>query len=270
MCVLMLLALFSLLGSCCGQHGEYCHGWTDTYGIWRPGFHCPERYDPSDATFCCGSCGLKYCCSAVESRLDQALCPSEGSLDVLGDGGPSIELPPTVPTYFPFLLVGSMFVSFIVLGSLVGLCCCKCVKPNDETQPSGPLPIQSRLLDTELSTETSRHSSSSSNSVSRPPIGTRPPNLCSLGTENINMFMNMPSAFPVMACPPNAQFVHPGTAGPPFIQPPYINYAVPPEHAIIMTTAPYIDARSCYGQSATAFCSVTQHVDQTMCSGPPS
>ncbi|KAE8584218.1 hypothetical protein XENTR_v10020868 [Xenopus tropicalis] len=265
-----LLALCALMGLCSGQHGEYCHGWTDSYGIWRPGFKCPERYDPPEATFCCGSCGLKYCCSTVETRLDQGLCPTEEDLDLLRDGLPSIDLPPTVPTYFPFLLVGSIFVSFVILGSLVGLCCCKCLKPEDDTQASGPVPIQSRLLDTEPSTDTSRHSSSSSASVPRPPIGARPQNLCSLGAENLNLYMNMPAAFPMMGCPQNTQFVHPGTAGPPFMQPPFINYAVPAEHAILMAPAPYIDARNCYGQTSNIYCPVTQQSDQNMCTGSPS
>ncbi|KAM4695990.1 protein shisa-1-like [Rhinophrynus dorsalis] len=266
----MLIIALVLVASCRAQHGEYCHGWADTYGIWHPGAQCPERYDPPDATFCCGSCALRYCCSAIESRLDQGMCPSESPLDMHGDGEPAIELPATVPTYFPFLLVGSMFLSFVIIGSLVGVCCCKCLKPEDETQASGPVPIQSRLLDTEPSTDLSRHSSSSSTSVTRPPVNNRPQNLCSLGAENINLFMNMPPAFSMMGCPQNAQFVHPGSAGPHFLQPPYINYAVPGEHTIIMAPAPYIDARNCYGQATNTYCPVNPQGDQTVCTESPS
>ncbi|MEE6508863.1 hypothetical protein FKM82_023312 [Ascaphus truei] len=265
MCPALLLTLL-LLGPCAGQHGEYCHGWADTHGAWHPGFPCPERYDPPEATLCCGACGLRYCCPASEARLDQGMCPSEGQLEE-----PNMEHPPSVPTYFPFLLVGSLFVTFVLIGSLVGFCCCKCLKPEEEVQASGP--VQNRLLDTEPSTDTrtpSRHSSSSSSSVVRTSMGIRPQNLCSLGPENINLYMNMPAAFSMMGCPQNAQFMHPPTAGAPYLQPPYMNYAMPGEHAIIMTPASYIDARNCYGQSSNAYPSVAQHSDQMMYPGAPS
>ncbi|KAM4663419.1 protein shisa-1-like [Discoglossus pictus] len=249
MCPTLLITLL-LLGFCSGQHGEYCHGWADTHGDWHPGFQCPERYDPAEATFCCGSCSLRYCCSAVESRLDQGMCPTE--VEEL----PGMELPHSVPTYFPFLLVGSVFVSFVITGSLVGLCCCKCLKP-DESQGTAPLPIQSRLLETEASTDHSRHSSSSSNSVARTSFGNRAQNICPVGAENLNLYMNMPPGFSMMGCTQNGQFV--GTS---FLQPPYLNYAMQGEHAIIMTPASYIDARSCYGQSTNGYPSLPQQGDQ--------
>ncbi|XP_053547662.1 protein shisa-1-like [Bombina bombina] len=255
----LVVLLLVLASSCTGQHGEYCHGWADVQGSWHPGFQCPERYDPGEATFCCGSCSLRYCCSTIEARLDQGLCPSEEELDV-----PGVELPPSVPTYFPFLLVGSVFVSFVITGSLVGLCCCKCLKP-DDTQGSGPLPIQSRLLDVEPSTDLSRHSSSSSNSVIRTSLGNRPQNLCTHGAENVNLYMNMQSAYPMMGCPQNGQFVHP--AGTAYLQPPFMNYTMQGEHTIIMTPASYIDARSCYGQSSNIYPTLAPQNDQTMYHG---
>ncbi|XP_075691870.1 protein shisa-1-like [Rhinoderma darwinii] len=250
------------------QFGEYCHGWTDNYGSWHPGFQCPERYDHVEATYCCGSCSLRYCCTAIEARLDQGLCPSEEQEDMLREGVPAIEMPAAVPTYLPFLLVGTIFVSFVIVGALVGVCCCRCLRPEEETQINGPAP-QSRLLDTGPSTDVSRHSSSSSNSAPRGSLGARPQNLCGLGAENLNLYMNMPQAFQVMGCPPNAQFMHAAPSAGHFLQPPFINYAVPGEHAILMAPASYIDARNCYPQS-TNYLPLTQHIDPVVPDESPS
>ncbi|XP_068104024.1 protein shisa-1-like [Hyperolius riggenbachi] len=261
-----LLVLVLLIASCTGQFGEYCHGWTDSYGGWHPGFQCPERYDPSEATYCCGSCSLRYCCIASESRLDQGLCPIEDEDEMTEEGVPAVDLPASVPTFLPFLLVGSLFVSFVIIGSLVGFCCCKCLNPEQEAQSGGPAQ-QSRLLDTEASTDNSRHSSSSSASVPRTSLANHPQNLCSLGAENINLYMNVPTAFPIMGCPPNAQFMHPATTGTPYVQPPYINYAVPAEHAILMAPTSYIDARNCFPQSVYA--QLNHHVDSPVTDESP-
>ncbi|KAG8544281.1 hypothetical protein GDO81_022792 [Engystomops pustulosus] len=258
MCPLFIL-LFLHVSSSWAQFGEYCHGWTDNYGSWHPGFQCPERYDHVEATYCCGSCNLRYCCTASEARLDQGLCPSEDQEEMLRDGVPAVEVPPAVPTYLPFLLVGSIFVSFVIVGALVGVCCCRCLRPEEETQISGPAP-QSRLLDAEPSTDNSRHSSSSSNSAPRGSLNARPQNLCALGAENINLYMNMPQAFPIMGCPPNTQFMHSAPSAAPFLQPPFINYAVPGEHTILMAPAQYVDARNCYPQS-TNYLPLAQHID---------
>ncbi|XP_044124916.1 protein shisa-1-like [Bufo gargarizans] len=258
MCPLLILVLLLHVSSSRAQFGEYCHGWTDNYGSWHSGFQCPERYDHVEATYCCGSCNLRYCCTASEARLDQGQCPSEEQEDILRDGAPAVEMPDAVPTYLPFLLVGTVFVSFVIVGALVGVCCCRCLRPEEETQMNGPAP-QSRLLDTEPSTDVSRHSSSSSNCAPRGSLGARPQNLCALGAENINLYMNMPQGYPVMGCPPNAQFIHAGPSAAPFLQPPFINYAVPGEHAILMAPASYIDARRGYPQS-TNYLPLTQHI----------
>ncbi|XP_066438206.1 protein shisa-1-like [Eleutherodactylus coqui] len=256
------------LGSSWAQFGEYCHGWTDGYGSWHRGFQCPERYDHVEANYCCGSCNLRYCCIASEARLDQGLCPSEEQEDLFKQGSPAVEMPTTVPTYLPFLLVGTVFVTFVIVGALVGVCCCKCLRPEEETQLNGPVP-QGRLLDTDPSTDVSRHSSSSSSSAPRGSLGVRPQNLCPLGAESINLYMNMPQAYPVMGCPPNAQFMHSAPSAPPFLPPPFINYAVPAEHAILMAPAPYMDARNCYPQS-TNYIPMTQHTDHVVPEESPS
>lgn len=78
-----LLALWLLLGwlrwSPAGaqQSGEYCHGWVDVQGNYHEGFQCPEDFDTLDATICCGSCALRYCCAAADARLEQGSCTND-------------------------------------------------------------------------------------------------------------------------------------------------------------------------------------------------
>lgn len=78
-----LLALYLLLGwlrwSPAGaqQSGEYCHGWVDVQGNYHEGFQCPEDFDTLDATICCGSCALRYCCAAGDARLEQGGCTND-------------------------------------------------------------------------------------------------------------------------------------------------------------------------------------------------
>lgn len=74
---LLLAALGWLLPAGAAASGEYCHGWLDGQGGWRDGFQCPERFDGGDATICCGSCALRYCCSSAEARLDQGACDND-------------------------------------------------------------------------------------------------------------------------------------------------------------------------------------------------
>lgn len=57
--------------------GEYCHGWLDTNGNYHDGFQCPEDFDTTDATVCCGTCSLRYCCAAPDARLDQGSCTND-------------------------------------------------------------------------------------------------------------------------------------------------------------------------------------------------
>lgn len=78
-----LLALCFLVGLLrCGpadaqQPGEYCHGWVDAQGNYHEGFQCPEDFDTQDATICCGSCALRYCCAAADARLEQGGCTND-------------------------------------------------------------------------------------------------------------------------------------------------------------------------------------------------
>lgn len=61
--------------------GEYCHGWLDSNGNYHEGFQCPEDFDTTDANVCCGSCSLRYCCAAVDARVDQGSCTNDREVD---------------------------------------------------------------------------------------------------------------------------------------------------------------------------------------------
>ncbi|KAK5864537.1 hypothetical protein PBY51_015774 [Eleginops maclovinus] len=106
--------------------GEYCHGWLDANGNYHDGFQCPEDFDTMDATVCCGSCSLRYCCAAVDARVDQGSCTNDREVD-------NTEFA-AQPIYVPFLMVGSIFVAFVVVGSLVAVYCCTCLRPKQPTQ----------------------------------------------------------------------------------------------------------------------------------------
>ncbi|XP_063046098.1 protein shisa-3 homolog [Engraulis encrasicolus] len=106
--------------------GEYCHGWLDGHGNYHEGFQCPEDFDTMDATVCCGTCSLRYCCAAVDARLDQGSCTNDREVE-------NTEFA-AQPIYVPFLMVGSIFVAFVVVGSLVAVYCCTCLRPKQPTQ----------------------------------------------------------------------------------------------------------------------------------------
>ncbi|XP_032079569.1 protein shisa-3 homolog [Thamnophis elegans] len=106
--------------------GEYCHGWRDAQGRSHAGFICPERFDTPDATICCGSCALRYCCAASEARLEQGGCAD--------DPEPQPPAGSAQPTYIPFLIVGAIFVAFILVGSFVAVYCCTCLRPKPTSQ----------------------------------------------------------------------------------------------------------------------------------------
>ncbi|XP_020956817.1 protein shisa-3 homolog [Sus scrofa] len=141
-----LLALCLLLGWLRGgpvgaqQSGEYCHGWVDVQGNYHEGFQCPEDFDTLDATICCGSCALRYCCAAADARLEQGGCTNDrGELE-----HPGIT---AQPVYVPFLIVGSIFIAFIILGSLVAIYCCTCLRPKEPSQQ--PIRFSLRSYQTE-------------------------------------------------------------------------------------------------------------------------
>ncbi|XP_031991845.1 protein shisa-3 homolog [Hylobates moloch] len=141
-----LLALCLLLGwlrwgpAGAQQSGEYCHGWVDVQGNYHEGFQCPEDFDTLDATICCGSCALRYCCAAADARLEQGGCTNDrGELE-----HPGIT---AQPVYVPFLIVGSIFIAFIILGSVVAIYCCTCLRPKEPSQQ--PIRFSLRSYQTE-------------------------------------------------------------------------------------------------------------------------
>ncbi|XP_029444504.1 protein shisa-3 homolog [Rhinatrema bivittatum] len=131
----LLLGFFTSSWGVSDAQGEYCHGWVDGHGNYHEGFQCPEDFDTLDATICCGSCALRYCCAAADARLEQGGCTNHRE--------PELPRVTAQPVYVPFLIVGSIFVAFILVGSLVAVYCCTCLRPKPSChQPPPPLPQQ--------------------------------------------------------------------------------------------------------------------------------
>ncbi|TNN88849.1 Protein shisa-2 [Liparis tanakae] len=236
--VTLLLVIIDVKAS-----GEYCHGWHDSQGAWKEGFQCPEKIDAEDAIICCGKCELRYCCSSTEARLDQGSCDNDRQAKDPGSESKENKDSGAVPIYVPFLIVGSVFVAFILVGSVVAVCCCRCLRPKQELSSGGAMgggPGGGRLLETipmMSSVGTSRGSSSrqsstaTSSSSSAPPTAPRPgqPVLmraqasCCLPPD-ASVFVNMPTNFSVLNCQQATQIMpHQGQ----FLHPQYISYAHP-------------------------------------------
>ncbi|XP_065413502.1 protein shisa-1-like [Chrysemys picta bellii] len=246
---LCVLVLMLTLGGTSGQDGEYCHGWADSSQLWHRGFRCPEHYDSPEATLCCGTCNLRYCCSTREARLDQGLCPSDHHQT---SPKPSSETPSSLPMYLPFLLVGSIFVAFIVIGAFVGICCCRCLKSQDEEQQHGPAPIQSQLLE-----------------AAAPPWFSSSATRCSLGShpQTSNICLSMAPPFPIIGSSQGAHFLPPTSINGSLLQPACTTYGIPTDHTIITTPASFLN-RAVYGQTSYYHFPVSAMPgDQTMYSG---
>ncbi|XP_061105870.1 shisa family member 2a [Conger conger] len=262
-CFLYLL-VSALQPECVDSTGEYCHGWADAYNVWHTGFQCPELYDGEDSRYCCGTCTLRYCCTAAEARLDQSSCDNDNFFEFEKDGKTEPE-PPQVPTYLPFLIVASAFVSFVVVGSVFAICCCHCLKPKPRDRQGGSVPAQSRLLESSGPSSDgmtpSRHSSASSSSAGRSTVTARQQNICTPGTEvTVNMYGPAGGGYPI-AGPQAQQYIPAAQPHGPFFQP-YLNYGIPPEHSMMMTQA-FLDTRSTYSQQpAHAFQQAPMHTEQ--------
>ncbi|XP_029002168.1 protein shisa-2 [Betta splendens] len=223
--------------------GEYCHGWFDPQGAWKEGFQCPEKIDAEHALICCGKCELRYCCSSSDARLDQGSCDNDQQVQEPGAENKENKDSGAVPIYVPFLIVGSVFVAFVLMGSVVAVCCCRCLRPKQELSPGGAAGAAAaagggRLLEAiPMMASTSRGSSScqsstaTSSSSSAPPPAPRPapPPLiraqasCCL-TPDASVFVNMPTNFSVLNCQQATQIMpHQGQ----FLHPQYIGYAHP-------------------------------------------
>ncbi|CAL8294336.1 unnamed protein product [Lota lota] len=244
--VTLLLVIIDVKAS-----GEYCHGWRDPQGAWRDGFQCPEKIDGEDAIICCGKCELRYCCASTDARLDQGTCDNDKQDPEPGSESKEKSDSGAVPIYVPFLIVGSVFVAFVLVGSVVAVCCCHCLRPKQElSSGAGAGAGGGRLLETipmMASVGTSRGSSSrqsstaTSSSSSAPVAGPRngPQQLmhaqascCVPGDGSV--FVNMPTNFSVLNCQQATQIMpHQGQ----FLHPQYIGYA---HHAMSPTPA-YLD-----------------------------
>ncbi|XP_004081318.1 protein shisa-2 homolog [Oryzias latipes] len=221
--------------------GEYCHGWRDSQGAWKEGFQCPEKIDAEDSIICCGKCELRYCCASTDARLDQGTCDNDRQAQEPGTETKENKDSRAVPIYVPFLIVGSVFVAFILVGSVVAVCCCRCLRPKQELSSTGATgggATGGRLLETiPMMANTSRGSSSrqsstaTSSSSSAPPAAPRnaPPPLmraqasCCLPPD-ASVFVNMPTNFSVLNCQQATQIMsHQGQ----FLHPQYIGFAHP-------------------------------------------
>lgn len=234
-CALLLLASVVLPLSS-ALSGEYCHGWTDSFNSWHRGFQCPERYDGEDARYCCGTCALRYCCTYAEARLDQSTCDTGTESESTDDMRKVTE---SVPTYLPFVIVVSAFLSFVLVGAIVSVCCCQCVKPKASDHPVGPSAAQTSLLESggpsvDNSTPSRTSTSGSSTTNARPP----PSEL------SVNLYGPMANSYPA---PQPQQYVPPLSQGAPQFYQPYMNYALPPERSMLMAPA-FLDSRSAFGQ----------------------
>ncbi|XP_010132176.1 PREDICTED: protein shisa-1-like [Buceros rhinoceros silvestris] len=241
-------ALVLLLALSChpGQAGEYCHGWAGSPQHWHRGFQCPERYDGPEATLCCGTCSLRYCCSSKEARLDQGRCPGDHQQ-------PSPRPPVPVPGYLPFLLVGSVFVAFIVGGACVGICCCKCLKAQGEGQQSGLAPGQTWLLEPDLPCRLSSSSSATRSSLSSDP-------------QTSNICLTLAPSLPVTGLADNAQFFSSPPTSRQLLHPSGATHQIPTNCTVVMAPASLLK-RTMYGHSAIACPLGVTPGDQTMYSG---
>ncbi|KAG8452880.1 hypothetical protein GDO86_004612 [Hymenochirus boettgeri] len=236
-----------------GGSGEYCHGWLDAQAVWRDGFQCPERFDGDDSTICCGKCELRYCCTSAEARLDQGTCDNDKQQGAPEHGRTDKDNQDSgaVPIYVPFLIVGSVFVAFIILGSLVAICCCRCLRPKQEPQQSRA-PGSNRLMETipmissastsrgssSRQSSTAASSSSSANSGARA-LPTRSQTNCCLPEGAMsNVYVNMPTNFSVLNCQQATQLV-PHQAQ--YLHPQFVGYAVPHDSVPMTPVPPFID-----------------------------
>ncbi|XP_009913247.2 protein shisa-1 [Haliaeetus albicilla] len=244
--VLRALALLLALRCSPGQAGEYCHGWAGSVQRWHRGFQCPERYDGLDATLCCGTCSLRYCCASREARLDQGRCPGDHQQ-------PSPRPPVPVPVYLPFLLVGSVFVAFVVGGACVGICCCKCLKSQDEGQQRGLAPGQTWLLEPDLPSPLSSSSSATRSSLNG-------------GLQTTNICMTLAPSLPIIGLAEDARFLSLPPASGQLLHPSHANHRIPTDRTAITAPASFLK-RTIYGHSANASPLGVTRGDQMMYSG---
>ncbi|XP_061094936.1 protein shisa-2 [Conger conger] len=226
--LILLLAVIEVKAS-----GEYCHGWHDSEGTRREGFQCPERFDSDDAIICCGQCELRYCCTNSDARLDQGTCENDKQTRESDSDSKENKSNGAVPIYVPFLVVGAVFVCFVLLGSVVAMCCCRCLRPKQEQSPvsaaggmagggpgAGPghLPeaipmMASAGMSCDSSSQQSSAAASSSTHSSVQPL----PLLCTQAgcslSHDTGVYINMPPNFSLLNCQQAVQILHPQYIG---------------------------------------------------------
>ncbi|XP_036378643.1 protein shisa-2 [Megalops cyprinoides] len=233
----LLLAIIDVKAS-----GEYCHGWRDSQGAWREGFQCPERFDSEEAIICCGKCELRYCCTSSEARLDQGTCDNDKQRGDPGSGGRESKDNGAVPIYVPFLIVGAVFVAFVLLGSVVAICCCRCLRPKQEpsgrggggAEPGGAgrlletIPMMTSRSSSSRQSSTATSSSSSAQSCARPPLLRAQAGCCL--PPDAPVYVSMPPSFSLLGCQQGAPLLHPQ----------YIGYALPHEPVAASPAPPFL------------------------------
>ncbi|KAL0156720.1 hypothetical protein M9458_047966, partial [Cirrhinus mrigala] len=129
------------------------------------------------------------------------------------------------PIYVPFLIVGSVFVAFVLVGSVVAVCCCRCLRPKQEPSSgggSGGASSSARVLET-IPMMASTGTTATSSSSSAPPAAPRPAPAPLLRAQ-ASVYVNMPTNFSVLNCQQATQILpHQGQ----FLHPQYIGFAHP-------------------------------------------
>ncbi|XP_030648168.1 shisa family member 2a [Chanos chanos] len=241
--LIFVARLVSVQGS-----GEYCHGWSDSYNSWHRGFQCPERYDGEEARYCCGTCALRYCCTSVEARLDQSTCDVDQNHDSENEDKIR-KMIPNVPMYLPFVIVVSAFLSFVLMGLLVSVCCCQCLKPKAADRQPGPVQAQTGLLASGTSSPESSTPSRSSSSGAAPQLPA--------ADVAVSVFGPVGNLLPA----PPLQHYSPHAQGPAPFYPPYLGYALPPDHTLLMGPA-FIDSQTPFGEAqGQAFAPAAVHIE---------
>nr|XP_009500801.1 PREDICTED: protein shisa-1-like [Phalacrocorax carbo] len=143
-----------------------------------------------------------------------------------------------VPVYLPFLLVGSVFLAFVVGGACVGICCCKCLKSQDEGQQSGLAPGQTWLLEPDLPSRLSSSSSATRSSLSS-------------GPHTSNICMTLAPSLPIIGLAEDARFLSPPPSSGQLLHPSHANHRIPTDHTAVMAPASFLK-RTIYGHSANA------------------
>ncbi|KFP93689.1 Protein shisa-1, partial [Haliaeetus albicilla] len=180
------------------------------------------------------------------ARLDQGRCPGDHQQ-------PSPRPPVPVPVYLPFLLVGSVFVAFVVGGACVGICCCKCLKSQDEGQQRGLAPGQTWLLEPDLPSPLSSSSSATRSSLNG-------------GLQTTNICMTLAPSLPIIGLAEDARFLSLPPASGQLLHPSHANHRIPTDRTAIMAPASFLK-RTIYGHSANASPLGVTRGDQMMYSG---